>query len=140
MIVRWGLDSLGALLTELGIVRPLLVTSERFAALELPVAQRFAGVRRHAPVDVVEAATDAAASADGLLALGGGSAIDTAKAVSAATRLPLVAVPTMIAGIYGMNFKHIPELEWTFGYPLVLGAIAGIDAFLFSRFRKAGWL
>ncbi len=98
MIVRWGLDSLGALLTELGIVRPLLVTSERFAALELPVAQRFAGVRRHAPVDVVEAATGAAASADGLLALGGGSAIDTAKAVSAATRLPLVAVPTTYSG------------------------------------------
>ena len=38
----------------------------------------------------------------------------------------------MIAGIYGMNFKHMPELEWTFGYPMVLGAIAGIDAF-FSR-------
>jgi magnesium transporter len=52
----------------------------------------------------------------------------------------LVAVPTMIAGIYGMNFKHMPELDWTFGYPLVLGAIVGIDAFLFSRFRKAGWL
>jgi maleylacetate reductase len=98
VIVRWGLDSLGTLLTELGIVRPLLVTSERFAALELPVAQRFTGVRRHAPVDVVEAATDAAASADGLLALGGGSAIDTAKAVSAAARLPLVAVPTTYSG------------------------------------------
>ena len=52
----------------------------------------------------------------------------------------LVAVPTMIAGIYGMNFKHMPELDWTFGYPLVLGAIVAIDAFLFSRFRKAGWL
>jgi magnesium transporter len=52
----------------------------------------------------------------------------------------LVAVPTMIAGIYGMNFQHMPELEWTFGYPLVLGAIVAIDAFLFWRFRKAGWL
>jgi magnesium transporter len=52
----------------------------------------------------------------------------------------LVAVPTMIAGIYGMNFKHMPELDWVFGYPLVLGAIAAIDAFLFTRFRKAGWL
>ena len=52
----------------------------------------------------------------------------------------LVAVPTMIAGIYGMNFKHMPELDWSFGYPLVLGAIVAIDAFLFSRFRKAGWL
>jgi magnesium transporter len=39
-----------------------------------------------------------------------------------------------------MNFKHMPELDWAFGYPMVLGAIVGIDAFLFSRFRKAGWL
>ena len=98
MIVRWGVDGLGALLTQLGIVRPLLVTSERFAALELPVAERFTGVRRHAPVDVVSAATEAAADADGLVALGGGSAIDTAKAVSAATGLPLVAVPTTYSG------------------------------------------
>jgi magnesium transporter len=52
----------------------------------------------------------------------------------------LVAVPTMIAGIYGMNFEHMPELEWTFGYPMVIGVIVAIDAFLFHRFRKAGWL
>jgi len=52
----------------------------------------------------------------------------------------LIAVPTMIAGIYGMNFEHMPELEWTFGYPMVLGVIVTIDAFLFYRFRKAGWL
>ena len=55
-------------------------------------------MRRHAPVDVVTAATDAAANADGLVAVGGGSAIDTAKAVSAATGLPLVAVPTTYSG------------------------------------------
>ena len=52
----------------------------------------------------------------------------------------LVAVPTMIAGIYGMNFKHMPELDWQFGYPMVLAIIAGIDMYLFRRFRKAGWL
>jgi magnesium transporter len=52
----------------------------------------------------------------------------------------LVAVPTMIAGVYGMNFKHMPELDWTLGYPVSIGLMAGIDAFLFSRFRKAGWL
>ena len=98
MIVRWGLDALGPLLAELGIERPLLVTSERFAAMDLPVAERFSDVRRHAPVDVVTAATDAAANADGLVAVGGGSAIDTAKAVSAATGLPLVAVPTTYSG------------------------------------------
>ena len=52
----------------------------------------------------------------------------------------LVAVPTMIVGIYGMNFEHMPELKWTFGYPLVMAVMAGIDGYLFYRFRKAGWL
>jgi magnesium transporter len=52
----------------------------------------------------------------------------------------LVAVPTMIAGVYGMNFEHMPELKWTFGYPLSILAMAGIDIFLFFRFRKAGWI
>jgi len=52
----------------------------------------------------------------------------------------LVAVPTMIAGVYGMNFEHMPELEWSFGYPAVVGVMVAIDAWLFWRFRKAGWL
>ena len=52
----------------------------------------------------------------------------------------LVAVPTLIAGIYGMNFTHMPELDWLFGYPLVLTAMAGIDMYLFYRLRKARWL
>ena len=52
----------------------------------------------------------------------------------------LVAVPTMIAGIYGMNFEHMPELKWTFGYPLTVGLMAVIDVWLWWRFRKAGWL
>jgi magnesium transporter len=52
----------------------------------------------------------------------------------------LVAVPTMIAGIYGMNFQHMPELSWAFGYPVVVGLMAVIDIYLFIRFRKAGWL
>ena len=52
----------------------------------------------------------------------------------------LVAVPTMIAGIYGMNFKNMPELAWTFGYPLAMGIMVGIDVYLFYRFRNAKWL
>lgn len=52
----------------------------------------------------------------------------------------LFAVPTMIAGVYGMNFAHMPELNWIFGYPLAIAAMVVIDAFLFYRFRKAKWL
>jgi magnesium transporter len=46
----------------------------------------------------------------------------------------------MIAGIYGMNFKHMPELGWAFGYPVAIGLMVAIDVFLFTRFRKAGWI
>jgi magnesium transporter len=49
-------------------------------------------------------------------------------------------VPTLIAGVYGMNFKHMPELDWQWGYPLAIGIMLTIDAYLFYRFRKAGWL
>lgn len=52
----------------------------------------------------------------------------------------LVAVPTMIVGIYGMNFEYMPELRWVYGYPLTLGLIVAIDAYLLYRFRKAQWL
>jgi len=52
----------------------------------------------------------------------------------------LVAVPTMIAGIYGMNFRHMPELGWTFGYPFALGLMVAIDVYIFYRLRKAGWI
>lgn len=52
----------------------------------------------------------------------------------------LVAVPTLIAGIYGMNFAHMPELQWPYGYPVSLAAMALIDGYLFYRFRRARWL
>jgi len=52
----------------------------------------------------------------------------------------ILAVPTMVAGIYGMNFKHMPELEWTLGYPTVLIVTLTICFVLYRRFRNAGWL
>jgi magnesium transporter len=52
----------------------------------------------------------------------------------------LVAVPTMIAGIYGMNFQHMPELSWRYGYELALLVMAALDGYLFYRLRKAKWL
>jgi magnesium transporter len=52
----------------------------------------------------------------------------------------LIAVPTFIASLYGMNFKNIPELQWDYGYPMALGAMALVNIYLWFRFRKARWL
>ncbi|HEY8770569.1 MAG TPA: magnesium/cobalt transporter CorA [Thermoleophilaceae bacterium] len=52
----------------------------------------------------------------------------------------IAAVPTMIAGIYGMNFEHMPELRWTFGYPLVLGVMLLACVGLYRNFKRVGWL
>ena len=52
----------------------------------------------------------------------------------------ILAVPTMIAGIYGMNFQHMPELTWTLGYPLALGVMALACIALYRAFRRNGWL
>lgn len=52
----------------------------------------------------------------------------------------ILAVPTAVAGIYGMNFAHMPELQWKFGYPMALAVMGGICGFLYYRFKKSGWL
>jgi magnesium transporter len=52
----------------------------------------------------------------------------------------ILAVPTMIAGIYGMNFKSMPELEWAWGYPAAVLLMAAVCGYLFYRFRRAGWV
>ncbi len=52
----------------------------------------------------------------------------------------ILAVPTAIAGIYGMNFEYLPELNWRYGYFIVLGLIALICGLLFYRFKRIGWL
>jgi magnesium transporter len=52
----------------------------------------------------------------------------------------ILAVPTAVAGIYGMNFEHMPELKWVWGYPAVVAGIVGICGVLYARFRKDGWL
>ncbi len=52
----------------------------------------------------------------------------------------IVLVPTLIAGIYGMNFRHMPELAWQYGYPLSLGTMLMAALLLYRGFRKRGWL
>ena len=52
----------------------------------------------------------------------------------------LVAVPTMVAGVYGMNFANMPELRWAYGYPSAIGVMLLIDLYLVYRFKKAKWM
>jgi magnesium transporter len=52
----------------------------------------------------------------------------------------IIGVPTMIAGIYGMNFKNMPELEWVWGYPVSVAIMVAIDIWLYFQFKKVKWL
>jgi len=52
----------------------------------------------------------------------------------------IIAMPTMIAGVYGMNFDHMPELGWLLGYPFALGLMVVCCTGLYLQFRRRGWL
>jgi maleylacetate reductase len=107
VIVRWGLSELGSVLVDAGIGRPLLVASRRWAELDLPVPVQ--GLWSQVPSAEVDAAAREAAGCDGIVALGGGSAIDLVKAISAATGLPLVSVPTTYSGAEWTSFFGIRD-------------------------------
>ena len=63
------------------------------------------------------------------------------KVMNVLTIIATIFIPlTFIAGIYGMNFAHMPELGWRFGYPLVIGIMAGIGAFMLMLFKRKKWL
>jgi len=99
VIVRWGLEELPGVLEDVGIDRPLLVANERWGHLAIPAPHRWSEI----PSDRITVPPDA----DGILAVGGGSAIDTGKAASAASDLPLVSVPTTYSGAEWTDFFGI---------------------------------
>jgi maleylacetate reductase len=109
MDLRWGVEALPGLLADSGIERPLLVASERWSPGDLPV--EVAGTWREVPSDRLQEAAAAAQQADGILALGGGSAIDLGKAISAETGLSLVSVPTTYSGSEWTSYFGIRDQE-----------------------------
>jgi magnesium transporter len=52
----------------------------------------------------------------------------------------IILVPTLVAGIYGMNFRHMPELDWVYGYPLAIGTMLAAAYLLYRSFHKREWL
>ena len=99
MIVRWGLAELPGLLAEVGIEQPFVIASPRWKILELPHVEWWAEVPSHRVV--------VPAAADGIVAVGGGSAIDTGKYASAQSGLPAVHVPTTYSGAEWTTFYGI---------------------------------
>src|SRR6476469_6586160 len=69
-----------------------------------------------------------------------GQAQETAVSKKLASWLAIIAIPTALAGIYGMNFKHMPELDWEYGYYTLLGVMLTACTALYWRFRRVGWL
>ena len=52
----------------------------------------------------------------------------------------MAALPTLLAGIYGMNFEHMPELTWRWSYPVLLVVMAALEVVLYRTFKRRGWL
>jgi maleylacetate reductase len=99
VIVRWGLGELVATLAEAGIARPLVIATDRWRMLEVPHIAWWS--------EIPSLHVDAPADADGILAIGGGSAIDTGKHTSAETGLPVVHVPTTYSGAEWTTFYGV---------------------------------
>jgi magnesium transporter len=129
-----------------GTVLPLLEVSGKLQRLELPllpveIQPYFRDVHDH----VQRVADSIADLRDGLavafeteVLLANMRQNDVVRQLAAWAAI--LAVPTAIAGIYGMNFDVMPELRWPYGYPAVLGVIAVACGLLYWRFRRSGWL
>ena len=104
MIVRWGLEALDEVLGELGCSAPYLLATSRYEDVPAHVG-RWSGL----PTDDIAAVAAAAGAADCLVPLGGGSTIDTAKAVCAETSLPVVSIPTTYSGAEWTDFFGVRD-------------------------------
>jgi maleylacetate reductase len=109
VIVRWGLGTLPAAAAEAGVFSPFVVASPRWDGLELGLGSH--GRWPETPSDRLAEAAALAEGADGILAVGGGSAIDLGKAISAGTGLPLVSLPTTYSGAEWTTYFGVRDPE-----------------------------
>ena len=147
---RQNIERLYALKRRLGVVRHAVVplmeaTGKLFGGRVPPVCERsqdyFRDVYDHlARIDsAIDALRDTIATAIQVnLSVVTIEESETTKRLAAWAAI--FAVSTALAGIWGMNFEHMPELKWRFGYPMALGAIACAGGLLYWRFKRAGWL
>jgi magnesium transporter len=122
---------------------PLKDPIMRFATTSMPEDSRpyFRDISDHLQraaetIDSIDHLLDNALQAH-LAQLGVQQNADMRKLTAGAT---IFAVPTAIAGIYGMNFDNMPELRWTYGYPIVMVVIGGLCGYIYWRFKRSGWL
>jgi len=127
-------------------VLPLREPMNRFAAGTVPLVHPEASPFFRDVADHLARAAETVDSLDSLLSTAFDAHLaqisvqqnDDMRKISAA--VGLAAGPTLVAGIYGMNFTHMPELDWTYGYPMALGLMVAISGGLYLRFKKSGWL
>jgi len=128
------------------IVSPIVEITNRMMRFDVPVIDKntypyFRDVHDHAlrvneTIDSLRELLTSALEANLLLASVNQNEVMKKLAGWAA----ILAVPTAVAGIYGMNFDYMPELRWKYGYFTVLAGVAGACAYLYWRFRRSGWL
>jgi magnesium transporter len=127
-------------------VMPLGAPLLRLATRELPVVPPEAKAYFRELADHHTEAREAVATFDEVLAsilqasLARASVTDNEDVRKISAWVAIVAVPTMVAGIYGMNFENMPETGWKYGYFLVLGLIAAIMLILYINFKRNRWL
>jgi magnesium transporter len=127
-------------------VTPMLEVCARLERYNLPIIDAEMRPYYHDVYDHVQQVNESIDNLREALA----SAFDAAMMLSAASQnevtkklagwAAILAVPTAIAGIYGMNFENMPELKWEYGYHAVVASVVAVCAWLYWRFRKADWL
>ncbi len=147
---RWNIERLYALKRQAGVLRhavaPLLeVTSKlhggRVPAVCMNTEEYFRDVHDHliriqAGIDAVRDTIATAIQVN--LSMVTIEESETTKRLAAWAAI--FAVSTALAGIWGMNFEHMPELKWRYGYLMALGVIASAGGLLYWRFKRVGWL